>query len=70
MHNQSQAERETAEPIKPSKMQRIGSVAATTGIIVIPLVLTGASMYLASKMTKMQFDTAKLNLETAKLNHP
>lgn len=56
------------EPVKPSKWDRIKSNAAMAGFIVIPIALTGASMYVATKTSKMNLETAKLNFETAKLN--
>lgn len=56
------------EPSKPSKLKRIKANAVTAGIFVIPVVLTGASMYYSGKLVRMQLDTAKLNLEAAKLN--
>lgn len=52
---------------KPSKLDRIKSAVITTGIFVIPTVVSGGLLYVSVKMTKMQFDTAKLNLETARL---
>lgn len=52
---------------KPSKLDRIKSAAITTGIFVIPTVVSGGLLYVSVKMTKMQLDTAKLNLETARL---
>jgi hypothetical protein len=33
------------EPVKPSKLKRIKDVAITTGIIVIPVALSAASVY-------------------------
>jgi hypothetical protein len=66
MHNES-ANSET-EPVKPSKLSRIKSAAVTTGIIVIPVAVVVGSMYASVKMTKTQLETAKLNLEAAKLN--
>ena len=61
----------SAEPepvIKPSKLDKIKANLFMAGVITIPVALTGASLYVTSKMLKMQLDTAKLNLETAKLN--
>lgn len=60
---------EDLEPaIKPSKLERIKSAAATTAIFVIPSVVLGGSVYASLKMSKMQLETAKLNLEAARLN--
>lgn len=56
------------EPSKPSKLKRIKAHAVTAGIFAIPVVLTGASMYYSGRLVRMQLDTAKLNLEAAKLN--
>ncbi|MFL5660102.1 MAG: hypothetical protein ACJ8BW_01990 [Ktedonobacteraceae bacterium] len=56
------------EPVKPSKLKRIKDVAITTGIIVIPVALSAASVYYTVKMGKIQLDTAKLNLEAAAKN--
>jgi|tagenome__1003787_1003787.scaffolds.fasta_scaffold7250570_1 hypothetical protein len=53
---------------KPSKLQRIKDVTITTGIIVIPVALSAASVYYTVKMGKLQLDTAKLNLEAAAKN--
>jgi hypothetical protein len=56
------------ESPKPSKLERVKSVAVTVAWIAIPTALTGGMMYASLKMSKMQLDTAKLNLEAAKLN--
>lgn len=56
------------EPVKPSKLSRIKDAAITAGIFVIPAAVIGGSMYASIKMTSMQLDTAKLNLEAAKLS--
>jgi len=56
------------EPPKPTKKQRIKDAAIMTAWIVIPVALTGASVYAGLKVNQMQLETAKLNLETAKLN--
>lgn len=58
------------EPSKPSKLNRIKSVTITAAWIIVPVAVTGASMYFGIKTTKMQLDTAKLNLEIAKLTKP
>ena len=67
--NESKADR-APEPVKPSTMDRVKSVALTIGVTTIPLALTAIPMIVAVKTGKMNFETAKLNLETAKLNHP
>lgn len=58
-----------SEPSKPSKLARIKSNLATAGIVVIPIAVFGGLMYASVKMTGMQLETAKLNLETAKITH-
>lgn len=65
MHNESLADR--PEPIKPSKLQRVKSAAITAGFFGTCAVITGGSIYAGLKMTKMQLETAKLNLEAAKI---
>lgn len=67
MHNESNADRTVEQP-KSSRLTRIKDATITAGIIVIPVGLTVVSFVYGVKMTKMQHDTAKLNLETAKLN--
>lgn len=57
----------TPKAIKPSKLDRMKSAAATAGIYVIPGAVIGGFMVLSYKMSKMDLETAKLNLETAKL---
>ena len=66
MHNESQAEH-VVEPVKVTKMQRIKSNVIAATWIAIPVAVTGGLMYASVKLTKMQLDTAKLNLEAAKL---
>jgi hypothetical protein len=56
------------EPSKPSKLNRIKANALMAGIYVIPMAIVGVSLYAGVKTTKMQLDTAKINLEIAKLN--
>ncbi len=68
-HNESLADRETETP-KPTKLSRIKDVAITAGIIVIPVALTVGSVYAGLKVSKDQLETARLNLEAAKLNAP
>lgn len=65
-HNESKAER-TPEPSKPSKFNRVKSAAITTMWIAVPVAVTGGMTYLGYKTTKMQLETAKLNLAAAKL---
>lgn len=67
LHNESLADRES-ESIKPTKMSRIKDAAITAGIFIVPIALTVGSVYAGVKVSKMQFETAKLNLESAKLN--
>lgn len=66
MHNESLADRES-EPIKPSKLQRIKSAALVAGFYGTCAAVTGGSIYAGLKMTKMQLETARLNLEAAKI---
>ena len=66
MHNESLAE-QVLEPIKLSRLDRIKSNAVEAAWIIIPVVVTGASMYYSGRLVKMQLDTAKLSLEAAKL---
>lgn len=54
------------EPHKPSKLDRIKSAAVVAGWIIIPVTLTAGTMYASYKMSSMQLETAKLNLESAK----
>ena len=68
MHNEPLTSVEP-EPVKPSKLQRIKSNALMAGVFVIPIALTGASMYYSGRLVKMQLETSRLNLEAAKLNH-
>lgn len=68
MHNESQADREIVEPVKQSKMQRIKANAAVAAWIGIPVALTGVAMYASVKLTMTQLETARLNLEAARLN--
>ena len=53
---------------KPSKLDRIKSAAAVTAFFVLPSVALIGSVYASYRMTGMQLETAKLNLEAAKLN--
>jgi len=75
MHNESLSEREPEtnldkpEPVKPSKLKRIKSAAVTAGIYTIPVAMVGGMMFASYKMTTIQFETAKMNLEAAKLNN-
>ena len=55
------------EPSKPSKLKKIASGAATAAWIAVPTAALGGSIYFSYKMGLMQLETAKLNLETAKL---
>ena len=72
-HNESQSERKleqepvVEESVKLSKLTKIKSAAITAGIATIPVALTVAPAIFAYKTGKMNFDAAKLNLETAKL---
>jgi hypothetical protein len=56
------------EPVKRSKLRRIKSAAATVGIFTIPSALVGGMMYFTYKISKMDLETAKINLEAAKLH--
>jgi hypothetical protein len=73
MQNESRSERKLEtestqeESIKPSKLARLGSTAATVGIFVIPTLVTVGATVVGYKTSKMGLDTAKLNLETAQL---
>jgi hypothetical protein len=74
MHNESKAVREPEnivelEPVKPSKLKRIKSTATTVGIYTIPVGLVGGMMFLTYKMSVIDLETAKINLEAAKLNN-
>lgn len=66
--SESETTAKVAEPPKPSKLQRMKDAAITTGIFVIPVALSAASVYYTVKMGKIQLDTAKLNLEAAAKN--
>jgi hypothetical protein len=68
MHNESLRDRESEPVIKPSKLDRIKTVAGITAIFVVPTAVTLFGVYASVKMSKMQLDAAKLNLEAAKLN--
>jgi hypothetical protein len=59
---------QVVEPAKSSRMQRIKDAAITAAWITIPVAVTGGLMYASLKMTKMQLETSRLNLEAAKLN--
>jgi len=52
---------------KPSKLKRIKSNVIMAGIYSIPAVVIGGSIYASLKMGSMQLETAKINLEAAKL---
>lgn len=72
MQNESRSERKPeTEPqpelVQPSKMARFKSAAFTAGIAMIPVGLSVGTALIGYKTGKMQFDAAKLNLETAKL---
>lgn len=58
---------EVLEPQKPSRLSRIKSTAIMTGIYTFPIALAGGAMYVTTRNAKLAFETAKLNLETAKL---
>ena len=65
------AETETikvVEAAKPSKLDRVKDAAITAAWITIPVAVTGGLTFASYRMFKMQLDTAKLNLEAAKLN--
>lgn len=66
----SETETPKVEPSKPSKLKRIKNTAITAAWIIVPVAVTGASMYYSGRLVKMQLDTAKLNLEAAKLTKP
>jgi hypothetical protein len=61
---------ESVDTVKPSKLQRVKSVAVMAGITVIPTAITAGLALVSYKTGKMQFDAAKLNLEAAKINFP
>lgn len=72
MHNESKAVREPEnivelEPIKPSKFSRIKSAAITVGIIAIPTSVIVGGTYANYRIVAMALETAKINLEIAKL---
>lgn len=72
MHNESKSDRDPQnvvelEPVKPSKLRRIKDTAVTATWIAIPVALSGGLMYASFRMSKMQFETAKMNLEAARL---
>lgn len=64
----SENEIHEVEQPKPSKLDRIKSAAIMTGVLVIPTAMVAGSMFASLKMCKMQLETARLNLEAAKLN--
>lgn len=68
LHNESLADREPESIDQPSKLSKVKDAAIMTGIFVIPVAITGASLYFGVKMQKMQLDAARLNLEAARLN--
>lgn len=62
-HNQTNVE----EPIeKTSKLQKIKNGAITAGVFGIPTVLTLVGTYYSIKVAKMQYETAKMELEAAR----
>ena len=67
MHNEPLTPVEP-EPVKPSKLDRVKDAAITVAWISIPVAVTGGLTYLSIKMTRTQLETARLNLEAAKLN--
>ena len=68
MHNEPLASVESEPVVKSSKLDRMKSTVTVVTWIAIPVAMTGALTYLSWKMTSTQLQTAKLNLETAKLN--
>lgn len=68
MHNESQAERIAEPVVKSSKLQRIKSATITAGIFVIPTAAMVGSIYYSVKVTKMAYETARMNLEAAQLS--
>jgi len=68
MHNESLADRQSDEPVKASKLDRIKTAALTTAIFAGPVVMGAGAMYVSTRNAKMALETAKLNLEAAKLN--
>jgi len=57
----------TEEPIKKtSKLKKIRNAVLVTGVYTIPIGLTGVSFYYSIKTQKMNYETAKLQLEVAK----
>jgi hypothetical protein len=55
------------EPSKKSKTERVKNAAIMTGVFVLPVALTVGSLAAGYKMTKLQLETAKVNLEAARL---
>lgn len=55
------------ESIKPSRLRRIKNATVTAGIYGIPTGLVVGFLVVGYKMSKMDLEAAKLNLETARL---
>jgi len=68
MHPETDVRIDSEPVVKPSKLDRIKANAIAAAWIAIPVAVTGGLMYASVKMTTTQLETARLNLETAKLN--
>jgi hypothetical protein len=68
MHNEFQADRESTETIKMSKLDRVKYAAVGIGVFVIPSAITVGAIYASTRNAKMGLEAARLNLEAAKLN--
>lgn len=56
------------EPIKRSKLKRIKSTAIDVGVFYLfPVTMVGGLMFFGYKISKMDLEAARLNLEAAKL---
>jgi hypothetical protein len=66
MHDEQIAE-QVNEVYKSSKLNKFGSAVVMVGLFAVPVVVTGVAGYYGLKTQKMQYDLAKLNLETARM---
>jgi hypothetical protein len=66
MHDEQIAE-QVNEVYKSSKLKKFSATAVTFGLFAVPVVITGVAGYYGLKTQKMQYDLAKLNLETARM---
>jgi hypothetical protein len=69
MHPETEFNVESEPIVKPSKLKRIKANVVVATWIALPVAVTGGLMFASVKMTKMQLDTARMNLEAAKLKH-